>query len=76
VSLLVPPQHRCGSCTHTIIERKDSFEARFRVELEGRLWRCICGHWCFNLGLTAIGKGEDLHLSDVDSAAIIDPTAG
>jgi hypothetical protein len=48
-----------------IIERKEAFLVRFRVELEGRLWRCICGHWCFNLGFTAIGKGEDFNLSDV-----------
>jgi hypothetical protein len=49
----------------TIIERKDTFIVRFRVQLEGRLWRCICGHWCFNLGFTAIGRGEDFNLSDV-----------
>src|SRR5207247_3476569 len=48
-----------------IIERKDPFEVRFRVYLKGRLWRCICGHWCFNVGFTAIGKGEDFNLSDV-----------
>jgi len=49
----------------TIIERKDPFEVRFRVELEGRLWWCICGNWCFNVGFTAIGKGDDFNLSDV-----------
>ena len=49
----------------TIIERKDSFEVRFRVLLEGRLWRCICGCWCFDVCFTAIGKGEDFDLSDV-----------
>ena len=38
-----------------IIERRDPFLIRFRVELEGRLWRCISGHWCFNVGFTAIG---------------------
>lgn len=48
-----------------IIERKEAFLVRFRVELKGRLWYCICGHWCFNLGFTAIGKGEDFNLSDV-----------
>jgi hypothetical protein len=47
-----------------IIERCDPFVVRLRVELEGRLWRCICGHWCFNVGFTAIGKGEDFDLSD------------
>jgi hypothetical protein len=49
----------------TILERDEAFQVRFRVELEGRLWRCICGHWCFNLGFTAIGRGEDFNLSDV-----------
>jgi len=48
----------------TIIERKDAFEVRFRVELEGRAWRCMCGHWCFDLGFTSIGKGPDFDLSD------------
>jgi len=48
----------------TIIERKDAFEVRFRVELKGRLWRCICGHWCFDLGFTSVGKGQHFNLSD------------
>jgi hypothetical protein len=46
-----------------IIERRDPFLVRFRVELEGRLWRCISGHWCFNVGFTAIGDGPDFNLS-------------
>ena len=46
-----------------IIERRDPFQVRFRVELEGRLWRCISGHWCFNVGFTAIGEGQDFNLS-------------
>jgi hypothetical protein len=49
----------------TIIERKDAFAVRFRVYLKGRLWKCICGHWCFNVCFTAIGDGEDFDLSDV-----------
>jgi hypothetical protein len=48
----------------TIIERKDTFKIRFRVQLEGRLWKCICGDWCFDVGFTAIGDGEDFNLSD------------
>jgi len=48
-----------------IIEQKDPFVVRLRVELEGRLWKCICGHWCFNVGFTAIGDGKDFNLSDV-----------
>jgi hypothetical protein len=49
----------------TIIERKDPFEVRFRVYLKGRLWGCICGHWRFDVGFTAIGDGPDFNLSDV-----------
>lgn len=49
----------------TIIEANEDFQVHFRVELKGRLWKCICGHWCFDLGFTAIGKGEDFNLSDV-----------
>jgi hypothetical protein len=47
-----------------IIETKDPFVVRLRVELEGRLWRCICGNWCFNVGFTPIGRGERFNLSD------------
>jgi hypothetical protein len=53
----------------TIIERKDTFQVRFRVQLEGRLWRCICGHWCFDVGFTAVGDGESFNLSDKLPAA-------
>lgn len=49
----------------TIIERKDVFKVRFRVQLEGRLWSCICGHWCFDVGFTAIGAGQNFNLSAV-----------
>lgn len=48
----------------TIIERKDVFKVRFRVELKGRLWKCICASWCFDVCFTAIGDGEDFNLSD------------
>jgi hypothetical protein len=49
----------------TIIERKEEFKVRFRVQLEGRLWKCVAGHWCFDVCFTAIGDGEDFNLSDV-----------
>ena len=48
----------------TIIESNEAFHVRFRVELKGRLWKCICGHWCFDLCFTAIGDGTDFNLSD------------
>jgi hypothetical protein len=51
---------------HTkIIERSEDFVVRFRVELVGRLWVCICGHWCFNLGFTPFGDGKRFNLSDL-----------
>ena len=46
-----------------IIGRNDPFEIRFRVELVGRLWRCICGHWCFNVGFAPVGEGKKFDLS-------------
>lgn len=49
----------------TIIESNEAFHVRFRVELKGRLWKCICGHWCFDLGFTSIGDGKDFNLSDM-----------
>ena len=48
----------------TIIESNVAFGVRFRVELKGRLWKCMCGHWCFDIGFTAIGDGDDFNLSD------------
>jgi hypothetical protein len=47
-----------------IIERRDPFVVRLRAELEGWLWRCVCGHWCFNVGFTAIGAGSNFNLSE------------
>lgn len=49
----------------TIIESNEAFTVRFRVELQGRLWKCISGHWCFDLGFSAVGDGKDFDLSDV-----------
>jgi hypothetical protein len=53
----------------TIIEGSDTFKVRFRVQLKGRLWRCVCGDWCFDVGFTAIGDGENFDLSDKLPAA-------
>jgi len=49
----------------TIIESSEAFNVLFRVELRGKLWKCICGHWCFDLCFTAIGDGKNFDLSDV-----------
>jgi hypothetical protein len=54
-----------GNPQDTIIESNKDFTVRFRVELKGRLWKCIVGHWCFDVGFTAIGDGPDFNLSDV-----------
>ena len=51
---------------HTkIIERREDLLVRFRVELKGRLWKCIDGQWCFNLGFTPFGDGRRFNLSDL-----------
>jgi hypothetical protein len=49
----------------TIIESNEAFQVRFRVELKGRLWKCISGHWCFDVCFSSIGDGTDFDLSDV-----------
>jgi hypothetical protein len=49
----------------TILERRDPFEVRFRVYLKGRLWSCIGGDWCFDVGFAPIGDGRRFNLSDV-----------
>jgi hypothetical protein len=49
----------------TIIGSDDPFQVRFRVELVGDLWRCICGSWCFDVGFSAIGENKDFKLSTV-----------
>jgi hypothetical protein len=46
-----------------LIDADESFKVRFRVVLYGELWYCICGDWCFNVGFTAIGEGQDFNLS-------------
>jgi hypothetical protein len=49
----------------TIIARKDPFLVRFRVYLRGRLWKCLCGNWCFDVCFTSIGDGPKFDLSDI-----------
>jgi hypothetical protein len=49
----------------TIIGSDDLFKVRFRVELVGDLWRCICGSWCFDVGFSPIGSGSGFYLSEV-----------
>ena len=53
-----------GVAPGTIIGTDDPFSVRFRVELDGDLWSCICGSWCFDLGFTPIGKGTNFDLSE------------
>jgi hypothetical protein len=52
-----------GVPPNDIIEASDPFDVRFRVELVGDLWRCLCGDWCFDIGFDAVGEGLDFDLS-------------
>jgi hypothetical protein len=47
-----------------IISIKEDFVVRFRVELVGRLWLCMAGRWCFDLGFAPIGAGTGFNLRD------------
>jgi len=47
----------------TIIGTEETFAVRFRVELRGRLWRCITGDWLFDVGFKPIGPGKGFYLS-------------
>ena len=49
----------------TIIGTEELFKVRFRVELRGRLWRCITGDWLFDLGFKPIGPGPGFYLSSL-----------
>ena len=49
----------------TIISVADDFYVRFRLELDGGLWACIAGDWCFDVGFTPIGKGSGFDLEDL-----------
>jgi hypothetical protein len=48
-----------------IIHADDYFKVRFRVELKGELWYCICGDWWFDLGFSPTGAGKGFDLSNV-----------
>jgi hypothetical protein len=47
----------------TIIGTEQFFQVRFRVELRGRLWKCMTGDWLFDLGFKPIGTGPGFYLS-------------
>jgi hypothetical protein len=49
----------------TILGTEQTFKVRFRVELRGRLWKCICGTWAFDVGFTPIGPGTGFYLSSL-----------
>ena len=54
-----------GSATFPAIyvsSNDSDFFVRFRLELDGGLWACIAGDWCFDIGFTPIGKGTGLGL--------------
>ena len=49
----------------TILGTEELFKVRFRVELRGRLWKCITGDWLFDLGFTPIGREGAFLLSSL-----------
>ena len=49
----------------TILGTDELFKVRFRVELQGRLWKCITGDWFFDLGFTPIGREGSFYLSSL-----------
>jgi hypothetical protein len=49
--------------SHRIIDAGDDFKVRFRLELVGDLWTCVCGDWWFDLRFTPIGEGTGFDLS-------------
>jgi hypothetical protein len=46
-----------------ILGTDELFKVRFRVELRGRLWRCMTGDWLFDVGFKPIGPGPGFYLS-------------
>ena len=48
-----------------IIGTEQAFAVRFRVELRGRLWRCMTGDWLFDVGFKPIGPGRGFYLSSL-----------
>ena len=52
-----------GVPPRTIIAATDPFVVRFRVELVGDLWHCVCGDWCFELLFRPFGPGDGFALS-------------
>ena len=61
-----------GVAPGTIISVQSDFQVRFRVELIGDLWHCICGDWCFDFGFTPIGAGTGFNLSSRLPAGTLD----
>jgi hypothetical protein len=53
----------------TIIGTQELFKVRFRVELKGKLWKCITGDWVFDVGFTPIGREGAFLLSSVIPAS-------
>ena len=49
----------------TILGTQELFKVRFRVELHGRLWKCMTGDWYFDVGFTPSGAAQfDLRCCD------------
>ncbi len=48
-----------------ILGTQEQFQVRFRVELRGRLWKCMTGDWFFDVGFKPIGPGPGFYLSEL-----------
>lgn len=54
-----------GVAPGSVISTTDPFVAKFHIRLHGDLWRCICGHWCFDMCFESCGEGPELNLMDL-----------
>jgi hypothetical protein len=49
----------------TILGTQELFKVRWRVELRGKLWKCMTGTWYFDVGFTPIGREGAFMLSSL-----------
>jgi hypothetical protein len=54
-----------GKKHDTILGTQELFKVRWRVELRGRLWKCITGDWYFDITFTPIGRDGSFYLSSL-----------
>ena len=49
----------------TFLGTQELFKVRWRVELRGRLWKCVTGDWHFDVAFTPIGREGSFFLSSL-----------